>query len=76
MLEAQRALEVAARGLQQASAAGEDRKRPGLAERVRALLPRREHPGVVFVELADGDQRLEKVAQLQAHSRLEQEVVA
>ena len=63
----------ARRGAARGTARGSRAPRP--VERARALLPRREHL-VGLVELADGDQRLEQVAQLQAHSRLEQEVVA
>ena len=68
-------VEIAPRGEQQPAAAGEDRERPGPVERVGALLPGCEDL-VGLVELADGDQRLEQVAELQALCRLEHEGVA
>ena len=60
---------------EQCAAAGEDGERPRAVERVGALLPEREHL-VGLAELADGDQRLEQVAQLQPLRRLEHEGVA
>ena len=69
------AREIAPRGEQQRAAAGEDGECPGPVERARACLPGREDL-VGLVELADGDQRLEQVAELQALCRLEHEGVA
>ena len=70
-----RALEVAARRKQEPATPREDRKRPGPVERVGALLPGRENL-VGLVELADGDQSLQEIAELQALRRLEHEIVA
>ena len=71
----ERAVEIATRRQQEPAAAREDRQRPGPVERVGALLPRLENL-VGLVELADRDQRLEQVAQLQPLSRFEHEGVA
>ena len=62
--------EIAPRGEEERSAAGRDRQRPGAVERAGALLPRYELP-LGLLELADRDQRLERVGQLQAMPRLE-----
>ena len=68
-------LEIAPRREQQPSTPCEDRERPGPVERLGAPLPRREDL-VGLVELADRDQRLEQVAELEAQCRLEHEAVA
>ena len=63
---------VSARGEQQRPAAGQNRQRPGPVEGSRAWLPGGEDL-VRFVEFADGNQRLEQVAQVEAHARLANE---
>ena len=68
-------IEVAARGEEQATAAREDRECPGPVERSRPRFPGGQDV-VGLVELADGDQRLEEIAELEALGGLEHEGVA
>ena len=68
------AVQVSACRQQQPAAAGEDRERPGPVERGRAWLPLRED-SLRLVEPVRRDQRLQQIAELQPHARL-QEVVA
>ncbi len=62
--------EIAARGVEERAATGRDRKRPRAVERPGALLPGDELL-LGLVELADRDQRLQRVRELQAPARLE-----
>ena len=65
------AVEIAPRGEQERAATGRDRERPGAVEQARALLPGSQLP-LGLLELADRDQRLQRVGELQAMARLEQ----
>ena len=66
---------IAPSGQQQSATARQDGERPGAVQGPARCVPGGEDV-LRLIELADGDQGLEQVAQLQTLSRLEHEVVA
>ena len=69
----ERSLEVASRREHERAAAREDRERRRPVEHGRSRLLAGED-GIRLVELAGGDERLEQVAEVHSHGRLEHEV--
>jgi hypothetical protein len=66
------AVEISSRRMEERSAAGKDREGPGTVERGGSRLLEGEDI-VRLVELAGGDERLEQVAELKPHPRLQDE---